>query len=84
MELENTILSEVTQTQKDIHGIYSLTSGYYPLPTHKKYRIRKIQSTKLKKGKKLKCPGEDTSVPLGREKKAITSGEGRGHFQDLN
>ena len=27
MELEN-ILSEVTQTQKDIHDIYSLISGY--------------------------------------------------------
>ena len=26
---------------------------------------------------KLKCPNEDVSVPLGREKKAITSGEGR-------
>jgi hypothetical protein len=25
---------------------------------------------------KLKCPSEDASVPLGREKKAITSGEG--------
>ena len=28
MELENIILSEVSQTQKDMHGIYSLTSGY--------------------------------------------------------
>jgi hypothetical protein len=27
MELEN-ILSEVTQTQKDMHGVYSLISGY--------------------------------------------------------
>jgi hypothetical protein len=27
MELEN-ILSELTQTQKDMHGIYSLISGY--------------------------------------------------------
>ena len=27
MELENIILSEVTQTQKDMHGIYSLISG---------------------------------------------------------
>jgi hypothetical protein len=26
MELENIILSEVTQTQKDIHGMYSLIS----------------------------------------------------------
>mgnify|MGYP006914893019 CR=1 FL=1 len=42
----------------------------------KKYRIPKIQSTELKKVNKLKCPSEDASVPLGREKKAITSGEG--------
>jgi hypothetical protein len=26
MELENNILSEVTQTQKDMHGMYSLIS----------------------------------------------------------
>jgi hypothetical protein len=28
MELENTILSEVIQTQKDMHSMYSLISGY--------------------------------------------------------
>ena len=28
MELENIILGEITQTQKDMHGIYSLISGY--------------------------------------------------------
>ena len=44
--------------------------------SQKKYRIPKIQSTELKKVNKLKCPSEDASVPLGREKKAITSGEG--------
>jgi hypothetical protein len=38
----------------------------------KKYRIPKIQSTELKKLNKLKCPSE---VPLGREKKAITTEE---------
>ena len=27
MELENIILSEVTQTQKDMHGMYLLISG---------------------------------------------------------
>ena len=30
MEIENTILSEVTQTQKDEYGMYSLISGFYP------------------------------------------------------
>ena len=42
----------------------------------KKYRITKIQSSELKKVNKLKGPSEEASVPLGREKKAITSGEG--------
>jgi hypothetical protein len=28
MELENVILSEVTQTQKYMHGMYSLINGY--------------------------------------------------------
>jgi hypothetical protein len=41
----------------------------------KSYRIPKIQSTELKNLNKLKCPSENTSLPLGREKKEITSGE---------
>jgi hypothetical protein len=28
MELENIILSEVSQSQKDVYGMYSLISGY--------------------------------------------------------
>jgi hypothetical protein len=28
MELENIILSKITQTQKGMHGMYSLISGY--------------------------------------------------------
>ena len=67
------ILSEETQTQKDMHGMYSLKTGNLK---KKKYRISKIQSTELKKVNKLKCPSEDASVPLGREKKTITGGEG--------
>jgi hypothetical protein len=45
-----------------------------------KYRIPKIRSIKFKKVNKLKCPSEDASVPLEREKKAITRGResGRG------
>jgi hypothetical protein len=34
MELQNINLSEVAQTQKDMHGMYSLISGYEP-PTPK-------------------------------------------------
>jgi hypothetical protein len=29
MEVENTILSEITQTQSDTHGTFSLISGHY-------------------------------------------------------
>jgi hypothetical protein len=28
MELENIILNKITQSQRDIHGIYSIISGY--------------------------------------------------------
>jgi hypothetical protein len=42
----------------------------------KKDRKAKIQSTELKKVNKPKCSIEDVSVPLGKEKKAIKSGEG--------
>jgi hypothetical protein len=38
-------------------------------------RIPKTQPTELKKVNKVKCPSEDASVPLGREKKATTRGE---------
>ena len=30
MDLENIILSEVTQTQKNTHGMHSLINGYWP------------------------------------------------------
>jgi hypothetical protein len=54
MEVENIILSEVTQKQKDMYGMYSLISGYLPhTPCKKKYRIPKIKSTELKKVNKL-------------------------------
>jgi hypothetical protein len=42
----------------------------------KKCQIPKIQLTELKQVNKLKGPTEDASVPLGREKKATTKGEG--------
>lgn len=31
LELENIILGEATQTQKDMHNMYSLINWYYPL-----------------------------------------------------
>jgi hypothetical protein len=58
--------------------MYSLISGYKQKKKKKKYRISKKQSTKLKKLNKLKCPREDASVSLGREKKAGTVGRKEG------
>jgi hypothetical protein len=68
VELENIILGEVTQTQKDVLGMYSLISGYWGKRTE--YPRYSLQTNKLN------CLSEDTSVPLRRENKAITSGEG--------
>jgi hypothetical protein len=65
MELENIILSEVFQTPKDILGMYSLISGYWP----KKYIISRIHSTEFKKFNKLKCPS--ASIPLGMDNEAV-------------
>ena len=75
MVLENIILSEVTQTQKDMHGMYSLISGYKP----KKKKVQNTQDTvhRTQKGQQAESAQvRDTSVPLGREKKAITSRDG--------
>jgi hypothetical protein len=67
IEQENTILSEVTQTQKDMHGMYSLI---------RQILAKKVQNTKniihrIKKVNKQKGPSEESSIPLGRTKKAI-------------
>jgi hypothetical protein len=35
LELENIILSKITQTQKDMHDIYSVKCRYYPPPKKK-------------------------------------------------
>ena len=77
MELENIILCEVTQTQKNTDGMYPLISGCNP----EKYRIPRIQSTEFKKVNKPKYSNKGVSIPHLREKKAITGGRGReGHW----
>jgi hypothetical protein len=78
MELENIILSEVTETPKDMHGMYSLISGYLP---KKSTEYPGYNPQNSKKFDKLKGPNEDASIPLGREKKAISWGrrEREGH-----
>ena len=63
MELENTILSEGTQSQKNPHGKYSLVSG-------KEHEIPMIQLTDHMKLKK-KDQRVDDSVLLRRRNKII-------------
>ena len=55
MELENIILNEVTQTQKDKHGMYSLIRGYYP---KKKSKVQNTQDTihRTQKGQQAEGP----------------------------
>jgi hypothetical protein len=52
MELENIILSEVTQTQKDLHDIYLLISVYLPKITeyleYNPQTVRRLTSRKAK------------------------------------
>jgi hypothetical protein len=45
MKLENIILNEVTQTQKGMHGMYSLLNGFQP----KKQKTNKKKNQKNKK-----------------------------------
>jgi hypothetical protein len=54
IELKNIILSEVTQSQKDMPGMYSLISGYYPLNIG-----TTLYSTKPKKLNKKEGPRKE-------------------------
>jgi hypothetical protein len=79
MELENIILSEITHTKGCTW--YVLTNKWILAKKKKKQTKKKVQNTQntateLKKVNKLKCPSENSSFPLGRENKAVTSGEG--------
>ena len=50
VELENIILCEVTHSQRNTHGMYSLINGYYPRSSE----YPRYNSQKLKKKKKSK------------------------------
>jgi hypothetical protein len=52
MDLEGIILSEVTQSQKNSHDMYSLISGYHPRNLEcPRYKIQFVTLMKLKKNK---------------------------------
>jgi hypothetical protein len=56
LDLEGIILSEVTQSQKNSHDMYSLISGYWPRNlVYPRYKIQLAKHMKLKKN-------EDQSV----------------------
>jgi hypothetical protein len=63
MDLEGMILSELTQSQKNSHNMYSLISRYYP--RNLEYPRYKIQFAKHMKVKKSKDQSVDT-LPLLR------------------
>ena len=72
MELENIILSKVTQTKKDKHGMYS----------HKwiltiKYRIPTIYSIGPKKLNKKEGPSEDACISIIRGNNLFIGGRWR-------
>ena len=71
MELENVILSEVIQPQKNTHGVYSLVSGI-----RKKPGIPMIQLTDHMKVKKKKDQSVYASVLLRKGNKIIMGGRG--------
>jgi hypothetical protein len=63
MDLEGIILSDIIQSQKNSHDMYSLISGYSP--RNLEYPRYKIQSAKQMKLKKNKDQNVDT-LPLLR------------------
>jgi hypothetical protein len=68
-ELENIILSEIIQPQKDTHSMHSLINGYYGKKKNSQYS----QTIKLKKRKDQSV---DASILLRRENKIIMRGRG--------
>ena len=72
MDLENIILSEVTQSQKNTHGMHSLTDKWKLAPN---LRILKIQFTDHMKLKKK----EDQSVGVS----VLLQGEQNTHGEEI-
>ena len=70
IELEIIILSEVTQTQKDKHGMYLLISGL-----EVKYRITNLQSTAPERLENKEDPKWDAWISLGRGNRRVLLGK---------
>ena len=81
MELENIILTEVTQTQRTCMVLLTNKWMLAKKQKTKKQNKTKPQNTqgtvhRTQKGQQGDMPSEDISVRLRRKKKGITSGEG--------
>ena len=68
MEPENTILSEVTQTQKDEYGIYSLINGYQPKTKNIEFMILEKLSNKVHPKKTYINPPEKSKQTRSSDK----------------
>ena len=76
MEVENIILSEITQAQKDMHGMYSLK-----VDISQKVQNTHDTLTDSRKLNKKEGPSEDASIPLEGEQRGLggrEEGEERG------
>jgi hypothetical protein len=72
IDLESIILSEVTQSQKNSHDMYSLISGYYPPNLeYPRYKIQLVKHLKLRKNEEQ---GVDPLPLLGIGSKAPMEG----------
>jgi hypothetical protein len=69
MELENIILRVVTQSQKDMHAIYSLRSRYYP-----ENRGTTWYSKGTKKLNKKEGPNEEAWISHTRGNRIVIKG----------
>jgi hypothetical protein len=76
MELENTILSELTHMQNDMHGMYLLISGYYFLKNREYPGYNPLNSRKLTNQRaQVRMP--QSHLVLGGRRKQSREGEAR-------
>ena len=68
VELENVILSEATQSQKNTHGMYSLISGYYPRSSEYPRNNSHIKKCPRRKEGNAFCPEKVQCSNVGEYK----------------
>ena len=88
MELENIIQSEVTKSQKNIHGMHSLISGYYSRSSEYSrplcmFTIQRLHEALSQSMDTLVLLRRGIKIPMGRdtEKKMCSRYWRKGHLQ---